>query len=132
MEMSRAKVVTDQEGRFYGIRFTCPGCASDQAHGNFGGYNCLPVHWTPPGMERSPNIAGLDLWTFNGDFDRPTFSPSILTQSTWSDGSKFCCHSFVTDGRIQFLGDCTHVLAGQTVDLPEIPPTAEPTDGGAP
>jgi len=30
------------------------------------------------------------------------------------------CHSFVTDGRIQFLGDCTHNLAGQTVDLPEI------------
>ena len=31
------------------------------------------------------------------------------------------CHSFVTDGRIQFLGDCTHSLAGQTVDLPEFP-----------
>ena len=29
------------------------------------------------------------------------------------------CHSFVTDGRIQFLGDCTHKLAGQTVDLPD-------------
>ncbi len=28
------------------------------------------------------------------------------------------CHTFVTDGRIQFLGDCTHVMAGQTVDLP--------------
>jgi hypothetical protein len=26
---------------------------------------------------------------------------------------------FVTDGRIQFLGDCTHALAGQTVDLPD-------------
>ena len=31
------------------------------------------------------------------------------------------CHSFVTDGRIQFLADCTHALAGQTVDLPEWP-----------
>lgn len=28
------------------------------------------------------------------------------------------CHSFVTDGCIQYLGDCTHRLAGQTVDLP--------------
>jgi hypothetical protein len=28
------------------------------------------------------------------------------------------CHSFVTDGRIQFLGDCTHALANQTFDLP--------------
>lgn len=30
------------------------------------------------------------------------------------------CHSFVTAGRIEFLPDCTHALAGQTVDLPEI------------
>ena len=30
------------------------------------------------------------------------------------------CHSFVTDGRIQFLNDCTHALAGQTVDLPDM------------
>ena len=28
------------------------------------------------------------------------------------------CHSFITDGRIQYLGDCTHPLAGQTLDLP--------------
>ena len=30
------------------------------------------------------------------------------------------CHSFVTDGRIQFLADSNHALAGQTVDLPEV------------
>lgn len=30
------------------------------------------------------------------------------------------CHSYVTNGRIQYLGDCTHELAGQTVDLPEL------------
>jgi hypothetical protein len=29
------------------------------------------------------------------------------------------CHSFITDGRIQFLGDCTHRLAGQTVPIPD-------------
>ncbi len=28
-------------------------------------------------------------------------------------------HSFVVDGHIQFLGDCTHELAGQTVDIPD-------------
>ena len=33
---------------------------------------------------------------------------------------RLTCHSFVTDGRIQFLADCTHPLAGQTVDLPEV------------
>lgn len=30
------------------------------------------------------------------------------------------CHSFITDGKIQYLSDCFHELAGQTVDLPEI------------
>jgi len=29
------------------------------------------------------------------------------------------CHSFVVDGRIQFLQDSEHELAGQTVDLPD-------------
>ena len=30
------------------------------------------------------------------------------------------CHSFVREGRIEFLGDCTHAMVGQTVDLPDI------------
>jgi hypothetical protein len=54
-------------------------------------------------------------WAFNGDYERPTFTPSVLVSG---DGA--VCHSFVTDGRIQFLSDCTHSLAGQTVELPEI------------
>lgn len=29
------------------------------------------------------------------------------------------CHSFITEGRIQHLGDCTSGLAGQAVDLPD-------------
>lgn len=29
----------------------------------------------------------------------------------------FVCHSFVFDGEIRFLGDCTHALAGKTVPL---------------
>jgi hypothetical protein len=29
------------------------------------------------------------------------------------------CHSFIKDGMIQFLDDCTHALAGQTVPLGE-------------
>ena len=81
-------------------------------------------------------------WGFNGDGDRPTFTPSILVRgghyihgqtpgNCYCDfqeryperepiaGKCFCCHSFVTDGKIQFLSDCTHELAGQTVDLPD-------------
>jgi hypothetical protein len=31
------------------------------------------------------------------------------------------CHTFITDGRVQFLADCTHELARQTLDLPDLP-----------
>lgn len=71
---------------------------------------------------------GRPRWDFNGDYDKPTFTPSILV--TWSEPSdvegefddtskdrKMICHSFVTDGRIRFLDDCTHDLKGQTVPL---------------
>lgn len=77
-------------------------------------------------------------WTFNGDVEKPTFSPSLLVRSGHyvpdHKGSCWCtynaenqddpapfkctvCHSFVTDGKIQYLNDCTHELAGQTVEL---------------
>ena len=55
-------------------------------------------------------------WGFNGNLEKPTFTPSVLV--SWHEGSvKKVCHSFVTDGHIQYLADCTHILAGKTVDL---------------
>ena len=72
------------------------------------------------------------VWSFNNDFEKPTFSPSLLIRTgkyvtgheNFDDegfkGLSSICHSFITDGRIQFLNDCTHSLAGQTVELPEI------------
>jgi hypothetical protein len=39
----------------------------------------------------------------------------------WPDGYPgFCCHSVITDGKIFFCSDSTHVLKGTTVDLPDI------------
>lgn len=64
-------------------------------------------------------------WTFNGDMEKPTFRASFLQYETPPKGpfkGHFRCHSFVTDGRIEFLSDSTHAMAGQTVDLPEMPP----------
>jgi hypothetical protein len=64
-------------------------------------------------------------WTYNNNADSPTFTPSILVTTKWSANDRAdkddVCHSFVTAGRIQFLGDCTHALAGQTVELPAWP-----------
>jgi len=55
-------------------------------------------------------------WTFNGDLVKPTIRASILVRGH-ENGEDYRCHSFVTDGKIKFLNDCTHKLAGQTVPL---------------
>jgi hypothetical protein len=74
-------------------------------------------------------------WQFDGDLESPTITPSIKVSGTqWNEGDHFhkpnhqvapgqptTCHSFVTAGQWQFLGDCTHVLAGQTVDMVDLP-----------
>lgn len=78
------------------VAFWCPGC--ERLH---------PVRVDGPGA-----------WGWNRDVEKPTFTPSILT---WSETSR--CHSFVRDGQIVFLLDCSHRLASQTVDLPICPPT---------
>lgn len=62
-------------------------------------------------------------WTFSGDFIKPTFSPSLLVYGNEENLKEtngrygHRCHSFVREGKIQFLNDCTHHLKGQTVDL---------------
>jgi hypothetical protein len=62
------------------------------------------------------------LWSFNGDGDAPTFSPSMnIAVGPFPDGSIKRCHYILTAGRIAYCGDSTHALSGQTVDLPDIP-----------
>lgn len=56
-------------------------------------------------------------WTWNGSLEKPTFNPSLLVGQ---HDPKIRCHSYVREGRIEFLSDCHHALAGQTVDLPEV------------
>ena len=84
------------------VAFMCPGCG--RMHG-------VRVEGT-----RRP------LWSYNGNPDAPTFSPSIFVNrpGEYHVENVPSCHSFVRDGRIQFLNDCTHALAGQTIDLPDL------------
>lgn len=103
------KHVTNGDGSHYGYRFDCPGCKD------------------PHVIPTKPHERG---WDFNGDEARPTFAPSILVRYTPGDPNDknnpaSVCHSFVRGGQIQFLADCTHALAGQTVPLPEIPTPTE-------
>lgn len=83
-------------------------------------------------------------WGFNGDFNRPTATPSLLvTSGHFSPGrapGRACwctynaehpddpapfkcqrCHTYIANGEIQFLADCTHALAGHTVPIPPLP-----------
>ena len=102
------------------LSFWCPGC--NEAHS-------IRYSGTRP------------CWSWNNDLVKPTFSPSSHiktghycthynpeTDSCWcmyykdpQDYQCTICHSFVTDGKIQYLADSTHALAGQTVDLPKFP-----------
>lgn len=69
-------------------------------------------------------------WTFNGDEDHPVLTPSVLVTGyrfvgPGDEAEPIRCHSFVgcngaQTGQIIFLNDCSHVLAGQVVDLPEL------------
>lgn len=57
-------------------------------------------------------------WSFDGNMEMPTFSPSFLIVDCPNPGDR--CHSFVGAGRVRYLDDCTHALKGQTLLLKEI------------
>jgi hypothetical protein len=77
------------------LYFYCPGCKCDH------------------GVWVNPHSNGGAKWDWNGSLDKPTFTPSLLVRS----GENTICHSFITDGRIGYLSDCTHELAGQNIEM---------------
>lgn len=103
--MPRVERFTDQDDTVEGWMFECPGCGIGHA-------------------PYTKNYPGGPVWSFNGDVEKPTFHPSVLVKWDFSGEGMATkvCHSFVREGLIEFLGDCTHALAGQTVELPEIEP----------
>ncbi|MDB5445689.1 MAG: putative anaerobic dehydrogenase [Phenylobacterium sp.] len=117
MMVSRFFRLREHEGQV-GLSFWCEGCRG--------------VHGV--------RVKGSGAWGFNDDYDRPTFTPSVLTTGIayeiGADGErdisrpirdaagerqKLICHTFIADGMVQFLGDCTHSLAGQTRPMVELP-----------
>lgn len=94
------------------LTFYCPGCQAEHL-----------IFVDLPGA-----------WTWNRNLDKPSVSPSILVRAVVPlndseiervmNGEHVepvltVCHSFIEDGKIRFLNDCTHDLAGQIVDIPE-------------
>jgi len=85
---------------YHNYVFHCPGCGYDHVFSSGGA----------AGVSRPQ-------WVWNGSVDLPTFTPSLLCNQ---HDPKSRCHSFVTDGKIQFLDDCWHALKGQTIELPDV------------
>lgn len=63
-----------------------------------------------PACKRS-HLFGTE-WKFNGDFDEPTFNPSLNIES---ERSPRRCHFFVRDGIIDYCGDSTHAFRGKAI-----------------
>lgn len=97
-----AREVNDH-GRMYTQHYYwCPGCDS--------------LHAVAINPGKNSNGAG---WTFTGSLEKPTYQPSELT--TWTYGPENVphrCHTFITDGVIDFLSDCTHELRGKVPMVP--------------
>ena len=103
----------DKEGRGWPERWFigCPGCYAHykQTQPDLDDYalarlsmHCLNVRDVHKFVNRDPN--------------NPTFEPSLM----WNFTQSYICHSYIRNGMIQFLSDCTHPLVGQTVPLMEI------------
>lgn len=108
------------------------GQVSSKLRRGLGGY----THWCPACEESHPLP---DSWRFDGNLESPTFTPSfkhegILVekdeQGRWTgdwvrDAAgktiPFVCHYILTNGILNYCGDCTHSYAGKSIPLPDLP-----------
>lgn len=105
--MPKVMPVQRSDGKVWGYAVRCPGCGHS--------------HVFNVAIPGEPNKPGRPCWSFNGSFDKPTFSPSMRTYDPAANGQleRTRCHSFVTDGVIDFLPDSSaHQLRGKH-PLPE-------------
>lgn len=99
------------------VQWLCPGC--DALH-------CLlapsdsELAWWRDGVDRPWGPQQSTRWQWNGSLLTPTVAPSIKHGSPVKGEGGGVCHYFIRNGMVEFCGDCTHRLAGQTVPLPAI------------
>ena len=103
------------------VAFYCPGCECS--------HMVDPKRWAVD-MENDtihPSVLIHENWTMPDDWD-PETAPKDSDDNFITQGNGKIlgaiktprCHSFVRNGKIQYLNDCTHALAGKTVDMEEI------------
>lgn len=93
------------ECRTVGFMFYCPGCKHAHPFHTVDYRTALTGHANPT-------------WSFNGDMEKPTFSPSLQVNKPGQAG---CCHLHVVDGIILYANDggTAHELKGKQVPLEE-------------
>ena len=100
--MAKLKKVETVGGGVYAWEIFCPGCKDTHA------------------LRMKQQRGQEGCWDFNGDHDKPTFDPSLKVRGYCGpEMPNGVCHSWIKNGKIIFLPDSTHELAGQTVDLPD-------------
>jgi len=126
MSALSSKLRNSLEGDVKRLAYWCQGC--NKMHG-------VIVEGGKPGQA----------WGWNGDVDKPVFTPSVLYQrnmwtppvtpenieqwraAPWEQVQvQHVCHTFIgcngaQPGEVIFLGDCTHALAGTVQPLPDLP-----------
>jgi len=93
----------ESEGRPTGWIFFCPACGCGH---KFCTADAHTQDWP--------------VWTLTGMPDAPTVRASVKYEFE-QDGRQVLCHSFITNGNIEYCADCTHDLSGKTVPIPEFP-----------
>jgi len=86
--MKVSKVLRRSEGRYWHF---CPSCKK---------YHPLP-----------------DTWTFDGDLESPTFTPSF---KQYLGKGEISCHYIITKGKIYFCSD-SNMDANKIMDMVELP-----------
>ncbi len=95
-------VIHTKSGALY---YRCPGCKGEHA---------VPV---------LVNKKQANRWEWNGDLEKPTIRPSV--KHTYPESfyqahpnvKHFCCHYHITNGVLEYCGDCSHDQSGQNVPM---------------
>lgn len=121
----------DDHGHHYeALMFVCPGCATPYTFPDGTEHTPSGVHMLPV----SGDANGRPVWTWDGNLEAPTLSPSIATKiHPYDEQSRPLgfCHSYLRGGVFEFLTDSTHKYSGQHVPMPDLPRWAEDDDGEA-
>jgi hypothetical protein len=70
-------------------------------------------------VQISGTRGGTMSWSWNGDTEKPTLRPGVLTAGHGhrSSDNNWRCHTWIKDGKAEFLGDFSREYVGHTLDL---------------